>query len=167
MKWQLPSVKIYENGDAFDRVYIAGRSFFVQDPNTIIDILCSDWFNPRKRVILEEQGPPGSEDIEGSNCNITKYKDDRVEISAKMTNPGYLVLTDSHYPGWKAYVDGKKTHIYYANCAFRAVFLEKGEHKVKFVYSPDSFKKGAGITLFTIFLIALAILFLKRLGKRL
>ncbi len=165
LDWQLPSVKIYENRDAFDRAYVVGRSFFVQDPNTIIDILCSDWFNPRKTVILEEQGPLGSEDIEGSGCVITGYKDDKVEISAKMTNPGYLVLTDSHYPGWKAYVDGNQTHIYYANCAFRAVFLEKGEHKVKFVYSPDSFKKGAAITTAFIFLICLAILFLKRWGK--
>ncbi|MBU1262551.1 YfhO family protein, partial [bacterium] len=127
-----------------------------------IDILCSEWFNPRKTVILEEQGPPGSSDIEGSVCNILKYKDNRVEIEAKMTNSGYLVLTDSHYPGWKAYVDGKETHIYYANCAFRAVFLEKGEHKVSFVYSAGSFKKGAAITLATIFLIAAAILFGKR-----
>ena len=163
--WQLPSVKIYENKDVFPRAYIVGKSFFVQDPNTIIDILCSEWFNPRKRVILEEQGPEGSENTEGSDCKILKYKDDRVEISAKMTNSGYLVLTDSHYPGWKAYVDEKETHIYYANCNFRAVFLEKGEHKVKFVYSPGSFKKGAAITLVTIFLIAVAILFLKRLGR--
>ena len=163
--WQLPSVKIYENRDVFPRAYVVGKSFFVQDPNTIIDILSSDWFNPRKMVILEEQGPLGSEDIEGSDCKIMEYKDDRVKISAKMTKPGYLVLTDSNYPGWKAYVDKKEAHIYYANCAFRAVFLEKGEHSVEFRYCPDSFKKGVGITLAAIFLVGLAIFALKRLGR--
>jgi hypothetical protein len=161
LDWQLPSVKIYENRDVFPRAYVVGKSFFVQDPNTIINILSSDWFNPRKMVILEEQGPLGSEDIGFSDCKILKYKDDRVEISAKMTKPGYLVLTDSNYPGWKAYVDKKEAHIYYANCAFRAVFLEEGEHKVEFRYCPDSFKKGAAITIATIFLIVLAMLFLR------
>jgi hypothetical protein len=165
LDWQLPSVKIYENRNVLPRAYVVGKSFFVQDPNTIIDILSSDWFNPRKMVILEEQGPLGSEDIGFSDCKILKYKDDRVEISAKMTKPGYLVLTDSNYPGWKAYVDKKDTHIYYANCAFRAVFLEEGEHMLQFIYSPSSFKKGAGITLGTI-LVVLTILFLKDIGKR-
>jgi hypothetical protein len=56
-------------------------------------------------------------------------------------------LSDTYYPGWKAFVDGKRTKIYRANYTFRALPLSAGTHRVEFVYDPLSFKLGA---LFTI-----------------
>jgi uncharacterized membrane protein YfhO len=64
-------------------------------------------------------------------------------------------LSDTYYPGWKAWVDGRPEKIYQANYAFRAVPLSAGVHQVKFVYDPVSFKWGAGVTLLGI-LICLA-----------
>lgn len=48
---------------------------------------------------------------------------------------------------WKAYVDGKRVPIYPTDLAIRSVFVPAGEHEVKFVFSPGSFKLGAAITL--------------------
>jgi uncharacterized membrane protein YfhO len=64
-----------------------------------------------------------------------------------MENPGLLVLSDTFYPGWKAYVDGKKATIYPTDLALRSVFLPAGEHTVEFVFSPGSFKLGSAITI--------------------
>jgi len=61
--------------------------------------------------------------------------------------PGYLVLTDTFYPGWRAYVDGVETPIYQANYLFRAVPLNAGDHEVRFVYRPKSFAVGAALSL--------------------
>jgi uncharacterized membrane protein YfhO len=58
-----------------------------------------------------------------------------------------LVLSDTYYPGWKAFVDGKGTNIYRADYTFRAVPLNAGTHRVRFVYDPMSFKLGAGVTI--------------------
>ena len=58
----------------------------------------------------------------------------------------FLVLSDTYFPGWKAYVDGKKAKIYRANYAFRAIPLTAGAHEVEFVYDPLSFKLGAAVT---------------------
>ncbi len=65
-------------------------------------------------------------------------------------SPGLLVLGDTYYPGWKAYVDGKKTPIYPTDVALRSVYLEPGEHEVKFVYSPGSFKVGVLVSVLSL-----------------
>ena len=82
--------------------------------------------------------------------NILKYKPNYVEIEAEMSVPGFLVLGDTYYPGWKVYVDGKQDKIYRADYILRAVYLMPGKHIVKFTYEPFSFKIGVIITLGTI-----------------
>ena len=66
-----------------------------------------------------------------------------------MQEDGILVLADSYYPGWEVYVDGQKTSILPANINQRAIILSKGEHSVKFVFQPISFKLGAIISIFS------------------
>ena len=83
---------------------------------------------------------------------ILKYEPSYVEIEAHIDAPGFLVLSDTYYPGWKAHVDGKLSRIYRADYTLRAVYLEPGKHIVKFIYDPFSFKIGAAITLVTLFL---------------
>ncbi len=64
-----------------------------------------------------------------------------------MDTPGYLVLTDTWYPGWQATVDGEPAEVLQANCAFRAVWLEVREHAVEMVYRPASVRIGGVISL--------------------
>ena len=65
-----------------------------------------------------------------------------VSIRTQLTGNGLLVVNDSAYPGWKAYVDGKETSWFPANSLFRGVFLGPGAHLVDFVYRPRSFFTG-------------------------
>ena len=70
-------------------------------------------------------------------------------------------MSESYYPGWKAYIDGQKAHIYRANYALRALFLKPGEHKVEFVYDPWTFKVGLIITAITICIVGFFLIRLK------
>ncbi len=78
--------------------------------------------------------------------DITKYQDQQVELRVTTERAGFLILSDTYYPGWKAYVDGKQVPIYPTDVALRSIFLEQGEHDVEFVYSPGSFKAGVLIS---------------------
>jgi hypothetical protein len=49
---------------------------------------------------------------------------------------GLLVLRDSWYPGWQAFIDGKRTPTFRVNGCFRGVIVPAGEHRVRFVYRP-------------------------------
>ncbi len=68
-------------------------------------------------------------------------------VEAEPTAAGYLVLTDTFYPGWKAFIDGAPSPILRANYLMRAVPLAAGPHTVTFVYDPLSFRLGAGLSL--------------------
>ena len=71
----------------------------------------------------------------------------RLDLQVNAGENSLLVLSDTYYPGWKAFVDGKETKIYRANYTFRAIPLNAGTHQVEFVYDPTSFKLGAGVTI--------------------
>jgi hypothetical protein len=69
-----------------------------------------------------------------------------LDLQVKAAEDCLLVLSDTYYPGWKAFVDGKETKIYRADYAFRAIPVSVGTHRVEFVYDPLSFKLGALFT---------------------
>jgi uncharacterized membrane protein YfhO len=70
-----------------------------------------------------------------------------VVIDTRTDAPGYLVLTDTWFPGWQATVDGAEQPIRRANHALRAVAVPAGRHTVEFRYAPASVRLGLGISL--------------------
>lgn len=68
-------------------------------------------------------------------------------IQVETQEAGWLLLADTWYPGWNAWVDGNKVDILPADLAFRALPLQSGEHTVVFRYQPLSFWLGLAITL--------------------
>ena len=71
-----------------------------------------------------------------------------------MENDGFLVLSDTYYPGWKAYVNDTEAEIYPTNYMLRSLYLTKGTHHIRFVYAPLPLKAGVGISLLTLLGIA-------------
>ena len=52
------------------------------------------------------------------------------------------MLTDLHYPGWKATVDGRDAPIERVNYLMRGVQVPAGTHRVEFTYEPTSYRVG-------------------------
>jgi len=75
-------------------------------------------------------------------ARILKYQPTEIIISTKSNKEGYLLLTDTFYPGWKATVNGKKAKIYLSDFAFRAAKIPKGECLIKFQFQPKSYQYG-------------------------
>jgi hypothetical protein len=80
---------------------------------------------------------------------IERYGNQRVLCRVAARSAGYLVLLDTYYPGWEAYVDGSKADVLRANYAFRAVAVPAGNHAVEFRYRPKSFFWGLALSLIT------------------
>jgi hypothetical protein len=68
------------------------------------------------------------------------------ELDATMQRAGWIVIAETHWPGWRAYVDGKAVRPHYANHAFLGVHVPAGAHRVRLVYLPESFTRGRGIS---------------------
>ena len=61
---------------------------------------------------------------------IEQYRHDRLRMRVVASEPGYLVLSNLWYPGWRATVDDTATDILPANYALQAVPVAAGEHRV-------------------------------------
>jgi hypothetical protein len=151
---------LFRNLNWMPRAYFAQNAVIIKDEDKIIERLKDVTFDPAKEVILEERVPytlhptPYTQ----STPDIITYKPNEVIIKASVDLPKFLILADSYYPGWKVYVDGVPDRIYRANYILRAVYLkEPGEHIVKFIYRPFSFKLGIGISLLGLVFAALLI----------
>jgi predicted RNA-binding Zn-ribbon protein involved in translation (DUF1610 family) len=73
---------------------------------------------------------------------ITEYRNQRVELAVQMEEPGWVVLSDTFYPGWSASVSGEPAELFQANYLFRGVHVPAGEHTVVFSYFPSRLKVG-------------------------
>jgi uncharacterized membrane protein YfhO len=78
---------------------------------------------------------------------VTARKADRVTLSADMDRDGYVVLIETHDPGWRVRVDGIAQPLLVANGAFRAVWVPGGRHLVEMSYRPWTALAGAALTL--------------------
>ena len=85
---------------------------------------------------------------------LVRYEDERATVDVRAARRSVLVLTDVHFPGWKATVDGRAAPIERVDYLLRGVVVPPGAHRVEFTYAPKSFRVGWIISL----LAALAVL---------
>ena len=145
------TIKLYKSRKSIQRAWFV-KDFKLLDSKAILSMVTQKEFRPRKEVLLEETPPSLTLPLEGGGkgggeVEVISESNNRLYLQVMAAENGLLVLSDTYYPGWKAFVDGKRTKIYRADYTFRAIPLNAGTHRLEFVYDPMSFKLGAGVTL--------------------
>jgi hypothetical protein len=163
-------VKVYENLDVLPRAFVVHRAQVAADDKAILALLQDPAFDPGTSVVLAAETsplelgpdyqPPGDDRI-----SIALYEPERVVVEADLAREGYLVLSDTHYPGWRVEVDGQEERIHRANLLFRAVYLPAGHHKVEFRFRPLSLGIGATISGLAAVLTVLGLIALSKRAK--
>jgi hypothetical protein len=159
------TIKLYKNLNPLPRAWLV-KDFKVLDSKEILPMMTQKEFDPRKEVLLEET-PPSLTSVSsvgttavpartslplegggksGGDVEIISETNNRLQLRVSSKENRLLVLSDTYYPGWKAFVNGKETKIYRADYTFRGIPLNAGTHQVEFVYDPISFKLGAVAT---------------------
>lgn len=138
--------RVFAKRNVLPRAYFVTRARAFTGPNEVLVALGSPGFDPRAQVLLEEPAAelPTDAAVPGgrSEVSIVSYEPERVVVAAEVDAPGFLVLGDLFYPGWKAFVGDREVPIYRANYLFRAVRLDPGTSEVRFEYRPASFRLG-------------------------
>jgi hypothetical protein len=84
-----------------------------------------------------------------------------LRLVADMDANGWIVISEPAWEGWRAYIDGKRVRMFFANEAFLGLHIPAGHHVARVVYLPDAFVRGRAISLLT-----LALLFVTWLTAR-
>lgn len=136
--------KLYKNNEYMDRTFIVNRARIVSDDKYVLPYMMRDHFDPTTEVVIEEKpskpdgmaGKPAKE----NKTEIELYSPNRILVNADLKADGFLVLADTYYPDWKVYVDGVEGKIYKTDYALRGVYLNRGSHKLEFVYESKTLK---------------------------
>jgi hypothetical protein len=79
----------------------------------------------------------------------------RVSLSVRLSCPAMVIVSDTYYPGWRAFVDGAPAQIYSVNGAMRGILAPAGAHSVTMRYRPMTVYGGAALTFVGILGVAL------------
>jgi hypothetical protein len=135
-RWRPVQPRLWENVHALPRAFLVNDYEVQPDRDALLGALKG--LEPALSVLLEEEprfsaaGLP----VSSAGLDVVSYEPHEVVITARLPRPGFLVLVDTHYPGWRAEVDGVRVHLLRADYLFRAVALGPGEHRVVFRYAP-------------------------------
>ncbi|MBE7550518.1 MAG: oligosaccharide flippase family protein [Anaerolineales bacterium] len=179
-------IRVYENTDALPRAFVVDEKV---DLSALPKPDRSGWpdelglalrnLNPRQKVILDGETNDLGHDLTPEDVTapietmsqsslphveITAYTPNEVRLAVQLDQPGWLVLTDAYFPGWRAYAKARpptadhqpqptdsrisipqseiELTVHRANGAFRTVYLQPGQWEVRFRYSPRSFQLG-------------------------
>ena len=155
---------MYEQGSA-RHAFVSAARYAEQGAESLASTL-ADGFDPRREVILaaNEQHPAGTTEgapSDGADVHVLESEPGRARVAVRTRAPGWLVVADAWFPGWKARLDGEEVPILRANHAFRAVRLPAGSSAVEFVYEPASFRRGLWVTAGSLALLLLVLLGLR------
>jgi hypothetical protein len=174
--WPMPSdalqhidgpagVFMYRNTDVMPRAFMVSSVRIVHDPEAAKAVIFSSDFDPTRAAILYKDPAlrPSGENLV-SNVTIKEYKANEVVVQTKADHDGLLVLSDTYYPGWKAYVDGREHEIFQANVCQRAVEVPSGEHIVRFEFDSSTARTGFEITLASLLVTGMLLIASRRKG---
>jgi predicted small integral membrane protein len=107
-------------------------------------------YDYRRIAILDrDTGINNSAAPDETPASVVEFASESIMINASAPYDGVLTLAMPQYPGWYATIDGQPAEIMRAYGALAAIQLKQGDHLVRLVYNPLSYRVGASLSLFT------------------
>lgn len=154
--------------ETLPRAYFVPQAYQAKDETEVIARLTSPDFDYHREVIIMEKelNMAAKTQVEvqekAGAVTVAEPTPNQVKLAVTAPSAGFVVLTDTFYPGWLATVDGQSARIWPANLAFRAVAVEAGTHEIVFSYRPRSFVIGLWVSLITWVVVIGSMFLLKR-----
>lgn len=145
------SVKAVLNQNALGNVWFIDSIKIVNSADEEIEALND--FNPATTVIIQKKyssyasqeliSPADSND----NISLISYAPDELTYLSKAEGTRFAVFSEIFYPkGWKVFIDDLPAEHIQVNYILRGMLIPAGEHKIHFIFQPDSFKLSSRIS---------------------
>jgi hypothetical protein len=117
-------------------------------------------FSPAEMVVLENGSQTRVAVTNRVQCDVLlrQWSAQRIRFETTAQEPSLVVVAQSWYRPWHAFVNGDETEIFRANHAFQALQVPAGRSVVEFVYKDRAFHLGALLSGISV-LVSLAVWF--------
>jgi hypothetical protein len=141
--------RLFENTRVMPRVFIPSRIRYEQNDQAVLrgmtlraDFTDTVWITAPEYKPHQINNGPGTLKVRRT---AQEY-----DVDVELDVASWVVISDSKWPGWRAYVDGKRIETRYANHAFIGVYVPQGKHHLRVVFQPEAFTRGRNVSLFTL-----------------
>jgi len=141
------------------------RAFFVPQAVAASDEKAESLFvagavDLRRQVLLADTIFTGTAtDTTGTAAiSIIELSGERLVVDAETPADGWIFLSDTYYPGWRAELDGRPVQIHRANICGRAIAVGAGKHKIEFIFRSKTYLIGSRISLLALVLIGIGLI---------
>jgi len=130
----------------------AGQCPAFAPDDTVLRTISSEAFDPRHTVYLPESERPFVRTSRKTDSTVSHlhFTAGQVEAEVAAAETSLVVVSQSFYHLWHAFLDGRPARLMRANLAFQALEVPAGNHHVRLVYDDPSFRIGAVISLVTL-----------------
>ncbi len=95
---------------------------------------------------LEARGVISAKRQPAARVLSAQFSNQEIVLRTDAPAPSLVVIAQSHYPAWRAYLDGRPARIWRANYAFQAVEVPAGKHQVQLRYEDNMLRAGTGLS---------------------
>jgi hypothetical protein len=127
-----------------------GRAFGVNETQFVEPERCVERLQTvdvRAVALVETTLPPDADPTPSLVTSHRRFPNGEI---FSVRGGGLLVRSESWAPGWQATVDGVPAEVLRVDCTLQGVWLNDGEHSVRFEYLPQSYVVGSWITLISV-----------------
>ena len=143
-------VSVYQNLKALPRAWSVSRVLPLTQTAVMSAIISGkltsgEPFEPSETALLEGDGrsmSPAAGRSADARVSITRYEPQHITLQTHNAEPGFLVLSEIYYGGWRARIDGAKADIYRTDHTLRGIRVPPGDHRIELSYLPASFRTG-------------------------
>ncbi|MGI4749146.1 MAG: hypothetical protein ACRYFB_00810 [Janthinobacterium lividum] len=143
-----------------------GHAWFVQQvkfaDNADQEMQAISSFDPKNEAIVDKQyqsqidTKQNAIDTKGT-ITLTSYAPEHLVYESGSTSNQVAVFSEIYYSeGWKMLIDGVEKPYFRADYLLRAAQIPVGNHKIEFIFHPNSYYTGEGISLAGSVLLVLA-----------
>ncbi len=143
-----PEVQL--NPNALGPCWFVKTVQFVNGPAAVMKAL--DHFTPKDTAIVATADQSlvtytGTADSTAT-IHLVKNDNDIIHYTSNSNTNGFAVFSEIYYNrGWKAYIDGKETHIIQTNYVLRGLSIPAGKHDIVFEFKPASYYNSTKIAI--------------------
>ncbi len=146
-----PELNVYRNRSVLPRAQVVYQAIAVADHEQAWAALHAPGFDPARQVVVEGGEAMANAALAPTPVQWRAEGPNRVRITADVAAPGYLVISQTWYPGWEARLTtGQRLPVLRANYAFQAVPLPPGRHEVILTFQPRLWWAGLIVGLATL-----------------
>ena len=141
--------KLFENTAVFPRAFVPRRIRYEKSGTKILTAMLKATDFADLAWIEVAEYPP-HEIHNGRGRVVARRAKLGLDLDATMDADGWVVVSQTAWKGWRAYLDGRRVQMRYADHAFLGVFVPAGRHRVRLIYLPESFTRGRAISFATL-----------------